>query len=472
MRYLITAALVGVVWTQPALAQCAGGGTPTGLSCGVTGATYTGCCDGISTLTWCENGVHCVKDCAENPSNSCCEYSTKPGCCNLDAMTQVCNFNPKCCSENWSGGCLAALVTITNYDCQQNIPVCDSTYNLCGWDSAKQFYNCSPVHQEDPSGANPLSCGGGCEPDCAAKSCGSNGCGGTCGNCASATVCNPSGQCVSNCTPNCTNKQCGDDGCGGTCGNCTAEENCSTWGECVSCEPSCFDKSCGDDGCGGSCGACTLPLKCNGFGTCDCTPDCNGKICGDDACGGSCGVCTPGTFCNSGLCTDEPCEPKCTGSNCGDDGCGGNCGTCDSWEQCAEGQCVLKPDGCTASCAAKTCGDDGCGGNCGSCDPWEACDAGQCKPADVCVQQCDGRQCGEDGCGGTCGGCPSGEVCNSAGNCVTPGVAVNPVDPGSGSSGDETSSCTAAPVGGDVAWMPWLALLLGSLWWRSRVGRV
>lgn len=56
-------------------------------------------------------------------------------------------------------------------------------------------------------------------------------------------------------TPLCAGRSCGDDGCGGSCGTCAEGLTC-TAGACVACTPSCEGKSCGDDGCGGSCGAC------------------------------------------------------------------------------------------------------------------------------------------------------------------------------------------------------------------------
>jgi MYXO-CTERM domain-containing protein len=56
----------------------------------------------------------------------------------------------------------------------------------------------------------------------------------------------------------CLGRTCGDDGCGGSCGSCTGGKTCSADGACVSaCVPSCAGKTCGDsDGCGGTCGSC------------------------------------------------------------------------------------------------------------------------------------------------------------------------------------------------------------------------
>ena len=93
-----------------------------------------------------------------------------------------------------------------------------------------------------------------CQPACAGKQCGPDGCGGDCGTCTGGDVCDGSGQCVGSCTPDCTGKQCGNDGCSGSCGTCTGQDACVN-NQCV-CQPDCAGKQCGDDGCSGSCGTC------------------------------------------------------------------------------------------------------------------------------------------------------------------------------------------------------------------------
>jgi len=75
---------------------------------------------------------------------------------------------------------------------------------------------------------------GACAPACAGKQCGSDGCGGTCGTCASGKVCDATSQCIAACTPACAGKQCGGDGCGGTCGTCGAGTSCNASGQCIS----------------------------------------------------------------------------------------------------------------------------------------------------------------------------------------------------------------------------------------------
>ncbi len=169
-----------------------------------------------------------------------------------------------------------------------------------------------------------------CTPACDDKTCGPDGCGGSCGDCAAPAVC-LAGQC---CTPDCTDRVCGPDGCGGACGDCAAPTVCLA-GQC--CTPQCAGKNCGPDGCGGHCGTCAEWSPCLD-GVC-CTPDCLGKDCGPDGCMGSCGTCTEPAVCIDSLC----CAPACAGLECGSDGCGGNCGHCTAPRYCQAGRCAL-PD--------------------------------------------------------------------------------------------------------------------------------
>ena len=58
------------------------------------------------------------------------------------------------------------------------------------------------------------------------------------------------------CEAQCQGKECGSDGCGGSCGECAADVPCSFEGKCIVCTPDCADKECGSDTCGGFCGEC------------------------------------------------------------------------------------------------------------------------------------------------------------------------------------------------------------------------
>jgi hypothetical protein len=219
-----------------------------------------------------------------------------------------------------------------------------------------------------------------CEPACVDKTCGDDGCGGTCGNCSSGQHCEDHSCVVDACTPDCSGKQCGANGCGGTCGTCDAGMTCSAAGTCM-CEPNCQGKQCGANGCGGTCGTCDSGMTCSAAGTCMCEPDCQGKQCGSDGCGGTCGACGAGLVCdtNAGAC-QASCSADCTGKTCGDDGCGGSCGTCTGGLTCnTAAQCA-----CTPQCTGKSCGDDGCGGSCGTCTAGQSCDAaGSCVAAAI-----------------------------------------------------------------------------------------
>lgn len=126
------------------------------------------------------------------------------------------------------------------------------------------------------------------------------------------------------CMPRCTDRTCGDDGCGGTCGECAGGTSCQD-GNC--CMPDCTGLTCGDDGCGGSCGECDTGTTCRG-GVCR-TPDCAGRVCGSDGADGRCGpmdgACPDGQGCRDGACV--ACD--CTGRSCGmASGCEMSCGEC------------------------------------------------------------------------------------------------------------------------------------------------
>lgn len=122
------------------------------------------------------------------------------------------------------------------------------------------------------------------------------------------------GQTLSGCIPNCNNKQCGSDGCGGSCGQCTSPFYCYMSNCICQTTTTCIGKQCGSDGCGVSCGQCGANKTCQN-GTCVCQPNCNNKQCGSDGCGGSCGQCAGGKQCDAnGICKAPPppawtCDP-------------------------------------------------------------------------------------------------------------------------------------------------------------------
>jgi hypothetical protein len=164
------------------------------------------------------------------------------------------------------------------------------------------------------------------------------------------------------CTPSCFGRTCGDDGCGGSCGLCAAGKSC-LGGNCVGgpCTASCAGKQCGPDGCGGSCGACSFGQTCSAAGRCSCTPSCSAGSCGSDGCGGTC-ACPTGFSCNGGTCCSNlngPCQTSancCNGAMC-DQGtcraidhntCHGYNDTCTSPYDCCSGRCSSGKCGCGA----------------------------------------------------------------------------------------------------------------------------
>lgn len=181
------------------------------------------------------------------------------------------------------------------------------------------------------------------------------------------------------CVPDCKDKECGSDGCGGTCGDCQGIQSICLNGKCI-CKPECDGKECGPDGCGGSCGKCSNDGLCSD-GKCQCIPSCAGKMCGPDGCGGSCGECVgENDQCVLGKCI---CKPQCKDKECGPDGCGGNCGQCLQGQTCnSKGKCVI---GCIPNCIGKQCGSDGCFGTCGECDGAEICSYGVCVTPGGCL---------------------------------------------------------------------------------------
>ena len=146
-----------------------------------------------------------------------------------------------------------------------------------------------------------------CAPNCAGKACGSDGCGGTCGECGENRLCQ-SGQCV---CPNacCSNADCGFQGAceSGVCdcksgarfcaGACIPEEDCCTSAECQA-NQTCQDGQCvclpAHKACDGAC----IPQDTCCNGSCDAGEDCLGNNSCATSCGG--GDCPADCFCGIG----------------------------------------------------------------------------------------------------------------------------------------------------------------------------
>lgn len=375
----------------------------------------SGCGNGNCGLF--ENTQNCPKDCGESCGDGVCNGSENPDLCPEDCFeaSPYCgwdteNLNLSClqspseqspigsvncqslgsglCGEPGFSGCCdnghilktcddSQTVTI---DCEAND---DPTKNQCGWIKSEAEYGCTELGLAEATGVAPFLCPSspGCSFDCVGKACGSDGCGGICGECMEGTHCEGT-TCV--CTPQCAGLQCGPDSCEGSCGDCPEDLACNTaTGQCQDCVADCSDRECGSDGCDGSCGDCLSGQVCNfETGTCEgnCADLCDVKECGDDGCGGSCGECGPGRTCIlAGICVSIECITECEGLECGINTCGDPCGICAAGTNCsASGFCV---DGnCIPSCSNSVCGPDGCGGLCGQCADLEICVAGLCVP--------------------------------------------------------------------------------------------
>ena len=188
-----------------------------------------------------------------------------------------------------------------------------------------------------------------CEPDCVARSCGDDGCGGTCGGCGLAEECE-SGNCVesvSACDQNPQSCACAI----ATCLPIATEFIPAS----ALCEASFLPATCATtlheaflaDGCGEQCKGLTVPgLE----ALCD-MPECEGFL-------------DLGSLLNAPNLCQCYCEPQCDGKECGDDGCGGDCGLCPGSETCGFGECLEVVGSCTGDefncfCAVEECGEAG-----------------------------------------------------------------------------------------------------------------
>lgn len=100
-----------------------------------------------------------------------------------------------------------------------------------------------------PTGRWPNGCDGQVLPDCASRVCGSDGCGGACGACASGQLCDDTGRCVA--------RVCGASNFTITCPDstrCPRDSHCAGGGRCE-CDEGYAATTCGDD----ACGACAFP---------------------------------------------------------------------------------------------------------------------------------------------------------------------------------------------------------------------
>ena len=417
-------------WSSSGWYDCGGSGAdPSGtnpLEC--TGWSCTSNCTGkqcgpdgcLGTCGTCTAGHYC-------DAGGACQACTCAGrTCGADPCGNPCGTCPAGKGCDSTGNCVAiptecvAKATAGCPGCACEACVCNGNGSF-GGDAAC----CSTAWDSACAGDCGAYCGGPtcpCVPACAGKTCGPDGCGGTCGTCGGVgQVCNGAGTC---CVPDCSGKACGSDGCGGTCGTCAAGRYCNAGQQCAAC--SCGDRDCGQDQCATACGAnsgsCPANEYCDATQHCQ-TCSCTGRECGGDGCGNGCGVCGAGKGCSSaGKCVDAPSGCTATGVK-GCPGCACEACVCvlddycctTAWDNVCVGSCSSNCGAncpCVQQCSGKTCGTDGCGGTCGTCSAGSFCNAGVCT---ACT--CTGKQCGDDGCGTGCGTCPAGKVCGQDDQC-------------------------------------------------------
>ena len=339
--------------------------------------------DATDIIQW-SGAIHCILMEVQDGPAGAIEGDPADICNNANCYPTSGGGNAGCGNVPVYGACSGATANWCDFGAVQTTS-CDSS---CGWVWEAGHFGCGD--------------GPGCEPDCAGKACGLDGCGGSCGECGNGLQCQGS-QCVADPT------DCGSIGYRGCCDG-TYLKFCDN-GELTT-------YTCGSQGCGWQAGAgyynCgqsgqdptgEFPLACDDTG---CTPDCAGKACGVDGCGGTCGQCGGGETCTAAGQCEGGCVPDCAGKVCGSDGCSGSCGGCAAGETCnASGQCVAD---CVPSCEGAECGPDGCDGMCGTCPGGSTCDdTGHC--ISDCTPDCDGKACGSDSCGGQCGVCAATEIC-------------------------------------------------------------
>ena len=293
--------------------------------CGALG--WEGCCDG-STSWYCNDGTLAVVDCPTEEGTSTCAWSDQNGyyCAGTDN-----GDNPAL-----PRSCAAYL---------PQDPTC-ATDEDCAVDTLCEVGVCL----DGMCTVNPVAC-----PD--------------------GEACDPAtGSCVA-CTADCTDRTCGDDGCGGTCGSCDDGDPCTADAcsegacthapitNCCVADGDCDDGDpCTEDGCvENECLHATMTGCCAVDADCDDGSACTTDTCVEGACANAITVeCPAGETCNpaTGVCQGG-CVAQCAGRTCGDDGCGGSCGTCTTG-LCFEGQCVtdcagVPYEGCCAGAVAWYC---------------------------------------------------------------------------------------------------------------------
>ena len=150
------------------------------------GCTGPGTCgNGLCEPGYMENCGTCPEDCDCSGGGYLCHGQ--------DCIMDFCGAGTAdavgCCAGGKDG------ILIKCIGGGQHIEHCGQQGQVCGWsdgnaDQAKGYHcgDASVLQEKDPSGAYSLYCSG-CVNNCTGKTCGDNGCGGSCGECAAPLAC-------------------------------------------------------------------------------------------------------------------------------------------------------------------------------------------------------------------------------------------------------------------------------------------
>jgi agmatine/peptidylarginine deiminase len=174
-------------------------------------------------------------------------------------LLNECNGSADPCGGLTAEGCCDGR---TVRYCENRAPQAQDcgTGATCGWSSGDGWYDCG-YSGADPSGSFPIACPGACTPACSGRECGTDGCSGSCGDCADGGSCDASGSCVP--APVEPTPDAIDDP--GPSQDLAAELPGADEGACVA---SCPPGWCGENGCGGRCAECAAGFWCNAQSHC------------------------------------------------------------------------------------------------------------------------------------------------------------------------------------------------------------
>jgi hypothetical protein len=396
----------------------------------------------------CADAIDCTVDvcdadsgCVHVPDSKACLDATCSGRCGGEcggcpAAGTVCvagaclPLDQEPCARIGEAGCCAGGQAVHCVDGRLQATACGGAN--CGWDNDR--YACWGFGV-DPTGVHAIDCP--CVPDCDGKACGDDGCGGSCGACASGFVC-LEGRCAPNKADDCgmplvdrcegdVVKECVDPGqgpamyidCARTGTICTWIDNTNRY-DCLGCGTVPEDHEI----CEGSIILGCLhaiqywrPLWCEADlkeicvdGEVRLEPCDDGDPTTADRCDWETGECVFGAHCDDAdLCTVDA---YVEGTGCVHDPV-----DCDDQNPCTMETCLPLGGGCYY--AAVPC-DDGNACTEDVCDPSSGACVSTPVPDCTCTPACDGRSCGADGCGGSCGTCQNGAACDDSGACACP----------------------------------------------------